>query len=145
MHKLLAPIPDGCVLALVFGRGFAVLSEGSVRTFPYVESFPLPKIESRAEADGSRLETVVNGRVAATSLAAADGQIAVSPEADGELSRRVVDLYDQSNGAYSRSYTTPVSFEEMGHSGDTYFFLTHRDGYPALVAAQPQPVAGGSQ
>ena len=138
--KLLAPIPHGCVLALVFGHGFAVLSDGGVRTFPYVESFPLPQIESNVEPDGTTSNRIVNARISATGVATADGQIAVSPERAGELTRRIVDVYDQRSGAYVRSYATPVSFEEMVRSGDTYYFLTHRAGYPALVAVRPEAV-----
>lgn len=139
VQKLLAPAPDGCVLALALGRGFATLTERGARTYLYLNDPPLPQVERTVQDDGATVrERVVDMQSAATSVAAAAGEIAISPGGEGALQNRLIDLYRQSDGAYVRTISTPVPFERMARTGDLFFFLTHRDGYPALIAVRPE-------
>ena len=139
VQKLLAPTADGCVLALSLGRGFAVLTERGGRTHPYVENLPLPEVEQTV-ADGGATVTqrVVDMRTAATSVAAHGDEIAISPGGSGALENRLVDFYRRSDGTYLRSVSTPAPFQRMARAGDVFLFLTHGDGYPALVAVRPE-------
>jgi hypothetical protein len=139
VQKLLAPTSDGCVLALALGRGFATLTERGAQTFSYLDDPPLPTVEETADkATGTTYRRVIDMQSAATSVAAEAGEIAISPGGSGALENRLVDFYRQNDGAYLRSIATPVRFERMARAGDVFFFLTHRDGYPALVAVRPQ-------
>ncbi|HEY0015948.1 MAG TPA: hypothetical protein VGC13_06500 [Longimicrobium sp.] len=138
VQKLLAPTPEGCVLALALGRGFATLAERGARTFSYLEDLPLPRVEKTVDDGGTVYERVVGMRSAATSVTAEAGEIAISPGGEGALENRLVDFYRQRDGAYLRSISTPVPFQRMARAGELFFFLTHRDGYPALVAVRPE-------
>lgn len=139
VQKLLAPTREGCVLALALGRGFAVLTERGSQTFSYLDDIPLPTVEEKVDdGTGTIHRQVVNMQSAATSVAAEAGEIAISPGGAGEYENRLVDFYRQADGAYLRSVATPVPFERMARAGDVFFFLTHRDGYPALVAVRPE-------
>lgn len=144
VQKLLAPTREGCVLALALGRGFATLTERGSQTFSYVDDIPLPTVEEKAEdGTGNVYRRVVDMQSAATSVAAEAGEISISPGGTGVLENRLVDFYRQSDGAYLRSVATPVPFQRMARAGDVFFFLTHRDGYPALVAVRPETGAQG--
>jgi hypothetical protein len=139
VQKLLAPTAQGCVLALALGRGFAMLTERGASTHMYLDDPPLPKVEETVENGGATVSRrVVDMQTAATSVAAGGGEIAISPGGAGALEKRLVDFYRESDGAYLRSFSTPVPFERMARAGDVFFFLTHRQGYPALIAVRPQ-------
>jgi hypothetical protein len=139
VQKLLAPTREGCVLALALGRGFATLTERGTQTFTYLDDMPLPAVEEKVDhGTGSVSRRVVNMQSAATSVAAEAGEIVISPGGKGALENRLVDFYRQNDGAYLRSVATPVSFQRMARAGDVFFFLTHRDGYPALIAVRPE-------
>jgi hypothetical protein len=139
VQKLLTPTREGCVLALALGKGFATLTERGSQTFAYLDDMPLPAVEETVDnGTGNVYRRVVDMQSAATSVAAEAGEIAISPGGKGALENRLVDFYRQSDGAYLRSIATPVPFQRMARAGDVFFFLTHRDGYPALIAVRPE-------
>lgn len=142
VQKLLTSSKDGCVLALALGRGFAKFSESGADTYAYLDEIPLPKVERRTDDGGNVVtESVMNMQIAATSVTAHGEEITISPGGSGPLENRLVDVYRHHDGAYLRSYSTPVPFQQMARAGDIFFFLTYRDGYPALVAVRPEVVA----
>ncbi len=130
-QALLTPSEDGCILALALGRGFAVYTGDSFRTYAYVDSFPLPVVETKREVGGTLAHRVVDMRVAAQAAAAAGGEISVSPGG------RVIDVYSRRNGLYLRSVVTPTNIVAFARADDVYYVLTFQNGYPALVAARP--------
>jgi hypothetical protein len=139
VQKLLAPTGEGCVLALALGRGFATLTRRGAQTFRYLDDIPLPAVEEKVDGGtGTISRRVVDMQSAATSVAAEAGEIAISPGGSGALENRLVDFYRQNDGAYLRSVATPIPFQRMARAGDVFFFLTHRDGYPVLIAVRPE-------
>lgn len=145
----LASSPDaaGCVVALVLGRGFA-LYDGSryVARQPYVESFDLPGVTTTTTGDSAaftRVEQLDDSRVAARDVATSAARVVVAFDGASPLRARVLDLYDRSTGAYSRSVSLPGRIAAVADDGRDIYVAFMRHGR-AAVAALPYSTAKDS-
>ena len=142
----LAPTSDrrGCVVALSLGRGFALYTNGRFAApRPYVEALELPEVQVE-RSRRTRTQRLADRQIAAYDVAAADGEIAMAFEGKTRLARRVIDVYDESSGAYVRSEVLGAPATAVARLRGRAFLLGERDGYPTLTAlrtATPRPAA----
>jgi hypothetical protein len=141
----LSATPNGCVAALVFGRGFALFSRDHFASpAPYVEPVPLPRVVTtrREVADGFVVsESLADHVLAAIDLTAASGEILVA--FDGRTGDRahLIDVYDAA-GTYLRSHRTNRRIAALTASDSALFVLTRLRGLATVVALRrPLPTA----
>lgn len=127
----------GCVYAMTTGRGFARYRDGKLSAHDYVEWFDVPHAERTGDPyRGGRRETMVTGPQASQGVGFGTEGIAVGFSGNTNDAGRLIDLYDQTTGAYTRTYRAPRWFSRMSRAGNLYVFTTRVDGYPALLAAE---------
>lgn len=128
----------GCVYAMSTGRGFARYRNGRLSAHDYVEWFDVPPTTRTGDAyAGGRRESLAEGPQAAQGVGIGEEGIAVGFSGNTNDAGRLIDLYDRTTGAYTRTYRAPRWFSRMNRAGDLYVFTTRVDGYPALLAAEP--------
>lgn len=128
----------GCIYALSKGRGFVRFSEGRMRAHEYVEWFDVPASERSGDAyAGGRRETLAQGPTASQGVGVSEEEIAIGFSGRTNEAGRQIDIYDRESGAYLHTYRAPRWFAKMGRAGPLYVFITRKDGYPAVLAAEP--------
>lgn len=127
----------GCVFALSKGRGFVTFKGGRMTPHDYVEWFDVPATERSGDAyAGGRRETLAEGPTAAQGVGVGADGIAVGFSGRTNDAGRIIDIYDRNTGAYKHTWRAPRWFERMGRAGPLYVFITRKDGYPAVLAAE---------
>jgi hypothetical protein len=128
----------GCVYAMVTGRGFVRYRDGKLSAHDYVEWFDVPRAERTGDPyRGGRRESMATGPQASQGVGIGEEGIAVGFSGNTNDAGRLIDLYDRTTGAYTRTYRAPRWFSRMSRAGNLYVFTTRMDGYPALLAAEP--------
>lgn len=128
----------GCIYALSKGRGFVQFTDGRMKAHDYVEWFDVPGSERSGDAyAGGRRETLAEGPTAAQGVGVGQEEIAIGFSGLTNEAGRQIDIYDRDSGAYRHTYRAPRWFERMARAGPLYVFITRKDGYPAVLAAEP--------
>jgi len=142
----LASPPDSapCAVALVLGRGFA-LYDGTRfdEPHPYVEPLPLPGVVATVihRDSGTTVvrQTLSSERIAAQSIAAGGGYVAVAFDGASPDRSRLVDLYDARSGRYLASTRFSHRVRALATDGHDLFLLHTFRGRPALSAVPLPP------
>ena len=132
----LAPTAGGraCVAALELGHGFAMVAdERVVWRRPYVEAFPLPRVQVTRSLR-TRTQRLAERQIAAYDVAVAGDEITMAFEGRSRAARRLLDVYSASTGAYLRSHELDFPVNAIALAAGRAFVLSERDGYPTLTA-----------
>ncbi len=133
------PERGGCIYGLTLGRGFVRITPGEQPVgYRYVEEIELPSTELHRK-DRDRSERLGPRTEALRGLAVDAGGIAAGFVGTSEDAGRIIDQYDPRSGEYVSTLRAPFWFERMTRLGTTYVFITRRDGYPMVVAAELVP------
>ena len=133
----LAPTHDGCLAALLNGRGFAPFDGSRFQPpIPYVERVALPEVreQRRATVDGFVVSTYLAEHVGgALDVAVTPSAIVTSFGGHSDDRNHLVDVYD-TQGHYLESYRTRRAVTALAANDSLLFILTHRAGEPIVVA-----------
>lgn len=132
---------SSCVLALAFGRGFAVYDNREFSLVSdYVEPIAPPEVNVVARETPRRRTTssrMGRRQIAATNVSVSDGTLAVSFVGKSAHAGKIIDHYDLTTGIYKGSYRFTDPLVALARSETHYFFLHYHAGYPTLVAVRP--------
>jgi hypothetical protein len=133
----LAPTRDGCLAALLYGRGFASFDGSHFGpALPYVEPVALPEVreQRRTTVDGFVVSTYLADHVGgAMDLAVTPSAIVTSFGGHSDDRNHLVDVYDL-QGRYLESYRTRRAVSALTANDSLLYILTHRAGEPIVVA-----------
>jgi hypothetical protein len=129
---------DRCIYVLSLGRGYAVHDGTAFRPpVAFVESFDLPTVQLIPGEGGAPPSARINDNTEAAVGAGADDEtLAIAFWGKSKDRGELIDVYSLDRGEYLHSYLAPTVFKRMARAGNTFFFETQRNGYPALIAAE---------
>ena len=129
-----AATDDSCVLHFVFSTGFGVFDgQGFGTRGTYVEHSSPPEATVE-EGSGSRRVRLGVPTLAVHGAVVRGSELWVLFAGSTEDRGRLIDIYDLTTGAYSRTLRLPFHGTGIGVAGDLVILNTQQDGYPLVVA-----------
>jgi hypothetical protein len=144
----LATLPggNGCVVAPVFGGGFATTSEGEFfQRFPTRERVALPRVDQFTDSTPNVItheERLRDYLPATLAVAATDTTILLAFAGATPIRQGLIDLYHWRRGTYLGSAAVGTSIRSLAARGDTIFVVHPYEDRVAVSAFRLVPTPG---